>query len=80
MQREQIESHLESAAKLHLELACVKLNKNQTEFKATTTKLEAKIDALEKQIPAKWNLHKQLTADSPFILKITEFSGLLKSA
>ena len=40
---------MESAARLHLDLACVKLHRTQEEFKETTRKLEEKVDALEKK-------------------------------
>lgn len=41
---------MESAARLHLDLACVKLYRTQEEFKETTRKLEEKVDALEKKL------------------------------
>ena len=63
VQREKVDFHLESAAKLHLDLACVKLNKNNEEFQEVTKKLEAKIDALEKQVEDKWNFQQKLTRD-----------------
>ena len=63
MQRDKVDFHLESAAKLHLDLACVKLNKNNEEFQEVTKRLEAKIDTLEKQVEKKWNLQQQLTTD-----------------
>ena len=50
VQREKVEFHLESASKLHLDLACVKMNKNNEEFQEVTKRLEATIDALEKQV------------------------------
>ena len=59
MQREKVDFHLESAAKLHLNLACVKLNKNSDEFQEVTKRLEAKIDALEKQVQEKWNFQQR---------------------
>ena len=96
MQREKVDFHLESAAKLHLDLACVKLNKNNEEFQEVTKKLEAEIDALEKQVEDKWNFQQKLTRDlsvklnrevlklkeesPPFVWKISGFNGLLKSA
>ena len=96
MPREKVDFHLESAAKLHLDLACVKLNKNNEEFQEVTKKLEAKIDALEKQVEDKWNFQQKLTRDlsvklnrevlklkeesPPFVWKISGFNGLLKSA
>ena len=96
MQREKVDFHLESAAKLHLDLACVKLNKNHEEFQEVTKRLEAKIDALEKKVNEKWNSQQQLTTElsvklnrkvlklkeesPPFVWKISGFNGLLKSA
>ena len=53
IQRKLLETHLESAARLHLDLACVKLHRTQEEFKKqqeTTRKLEEKVDALEKKL------------------------------
>ena len=55
---------MESAARRHLGLACVKLNKNQEDFKEKTRKLEAKLETLEQQVKEKWNaLQTQLTTD-----------------
>ena len=47
--------HLESATRQHLDLTCVKLNKNQEEFKEVTRKLEAEVETLEQQVQTKWN-------------------------
>ena len=66
MHREQLESHLESTARRHLDLACVKLNTNQEQFQETTRKLESKIEALEKQFKEKFQLFElqiQLTTN-----------------
>ena len=63
MQRDKVDFHLESAGKLHLDLACVKLNKNKEEFQEVTKRLEAKIDALEKQVQVKWNSQQQSMKD-----------------
>ena len=66
VQREQLESHLDSSARRHLDLACVKLNASQEQFKETTRKLESKIEALEKQCKEKFQgleLQMQLTAN-----------------
>ena len=41
---------MESAARLHLALACVTLHRRHEEFKETTRKLEEKVDALEKKL------------------------------
>ena len=56
VQKEQLESHLDSSARHHLDLASVKLNTNQEQFKETTRKLESKIEALEKQFKEKFQL------------------------
>ena len=85
VQRDKVDFHLESAAKLHLDLACVKLNKNNEEFQEVTRKLEAKIDTLEKSMK---NLSVKLNREvlklkeesPPFVWKISGFNGLLKSA
>ena len=50
-----LESHLESAARVHLDFACVKLYRTQNEFKETTRKLEEKVDILQKQLEEKVN-------------------------
>ena len=66
VQREQLESHLDSSARRHLDLACVKLNANQEQFKETTRKLESKIEALENEFMEKFQgfeLQMQLTAN-----------------
>lgn len=95
MQRDKVDFHLESAARHHLDLACVKLNRNNEEFQEVTKRLEAKIDALEKKVEEKWNSQQQLTThlsvlnrkvlklkeeSSPFVWNISGFKGLLKSA
>lgn len=95
MQRDKVDFHLESAARHHLDLACVKLNRNNEEFQEVTKRLEAKIDALEKKVEEKWNSQQQLTThlsvlnrkvlklkeeSSPFVWNISGFNGLLKSA
>ena len=85
VQRDKVDFHLESTAKLHLDLACVKLNKNNEEFQEVTRKLEAKIETLEKSMK---NLSVKLNREvlklkeesPPFVWKISGFNGLLKSA
>ena len=49
--------------RLHLDLACVKLNDTQEEFKETTTKLEHKIEELQKQLKEKVDAQAQLTTN-----------------
>ena len=46
---------MESAARLHRDLACVTLHRTQQEFKETTRKLEEKVDALEKKLEERVN-------------------------
>ncbi|KAL9954680.1 hypothetical protein ACROYT_G042246 [Oculina patagonica] len=53
IQRILLESHLESAARVHLDFACVKLHRTQKEFKETTRKLEERVDTLQKQLEDK---------------------------
>ena len=50
IQRREVESHLQAAMRLHLDLACVKLSDTQKKFEETTKKLENKVNALEKHI------------------------------
>ncbi|XP_078350403.1 TNF receptor-associated factor 6-like isoform X1 [Oculina patagonica] len=92
VKREQLESHLDAAARRHLDLACVKLNTNQEEFKETTRKLECKIEAMEKKLDSQ----KQLTANlgtkldgevlklkeksPPYMWKIEGFNEILRDA
>ncbi len=92
VKREHLESHLDAAARRHLDLACVKLNANQEEFKETTRKLESKIEALERKLDSQ----KRLTANPdtkldkevlklkeespPFMWKIEYFSEILRDA
>ena len=45
VQRREVESHLLSAMKLHLDSTCAKLNNMQGEFKETTRKVEEKYEA-----------------------------------
>ena len=50
IQRREVESHLQAAMRLHLDLACVKLSDTQKKFEETTKKLEERVNALEEQI------------------------------
>ena len=66
VQRERLESHLDSSARRHLDLACAKLTANEEQFKETTRKLESKIEALDKQFKEKFQffeLQMQLTTN-----------------
>ena len=49
IQRREVESHLQAAMRLHLDLACVKLSDTQKKFEETTKKLEERVNALEEQ-------------------------------
>ena len=76
--------------------ACVKLNRNNEELQEVTKRLEAKIDALEKQVEDEWNSQQQLTTDlsvklnrevwklkqesPPFVWKMGGLNGFLKLA
>ncbi|KAL9954677.1 hypothetical protein ACROYT_G042242 [Oculina patagonica] len=95
LQRNQLEFHLDTAARSHLDLACVKLNTNQEEFKETTRKLECKIDALNHKLDSQTQLTaslgtKLVTVDRkllklkqelpPFVWRIEGFSVMLKQA
>lgn len=53
VQRREVESHLQSAMRLHLDLACMKLNNTEVklnDLQETTRKLMEKIDKLEQRI------------------------------
>ena len=50
IQRREVESHLQAAMRLHLDLACLKLSDIQKKFEETTKKLEKKVNALGKHI------------------------------
>ena len=80
--------------RLHLDLACVKLNDTQEEFKQTTTKLEHKIEELQKQLTEKVDAQAQLTRnlsikldremselkEAPYMWKIEGFREMLRDA
>ena len=53
IQRREVESHLQAAMRLHLDLACVKLGDTQKKFEETTKKLVERVDALEKYMHSK---------------------------
>ena len=51
IQRREVESHLQAAMRLHLDLACVKLSDTQKKLEETTRKLqklEESVDFLKK--------------------------------
>ena len=53
IQRREVESHLQAAMRLHLDLACVKLSDTQNKFEETTKKLVERVNALEKDMHSK---------------------------
>ena len=66
IQRREVESHLQAAMRLHLDLACVKLSDTQKKLE----KLEKRVDALEKHIQC----------ESSFTWRIDCFSEVLRKA
>ena len=74
IQRREVESHLQAAMRLHLDLACVKLSDTQKKFEETTNKLEKKVNALEKHI------HYSEEKCEYFTWRIDGFSEVLKKA
>ena len=59
VQRREVESHLQSAVRLHLNLTCGKLNNVQEEFKETTRKLEEKYEKVTRKIEEKFEETKR---------------------
>ena len=74
IQRREVESHLQAAMRLHLDLACVKLSDTQKKFQETTKKLEKKVNALEKHI------HYSEEKCESFTWRIDGFSEVLRKA
>ena len=74
IQRREVESHLQAAMRLHLDLACVKLSDTQKKFEETTKKLEKKVNALEKHI------HYSEEKCESFTWRIDGFSEVLRKA
>ena len=70
IQRREVESHLQAAMRLHLDLACVKLSDTQKKFEETTKKLEERVNALEEHIHF----------SEPFVWKIDGFREALRKA
>ena len=70
IQRREVESHLQAAMRLHLDLACVKLSDSQKKFEETTKKLEKRVNALEEHIQC----------ESSFTFRIDGFSEVLRKA
>ena len=59
VQRKEVEFHLQSAMKLHLDLTCAKLNNMQGEFKETTRKLEEKYEKNTRRLEEKFGETKR---------------------
>ena len=73
IQRREVESHLQAAMRLHLDLACVKLGDTQKKFEETTKKLVERVNALEKY------MHSKERCES-FTWRIDGFSEVLRKA
>lgn len=66
LQKKQLDSHLESAVRLHLDLACVNLTPTEVKvkkFEETTTKLELQIAELQLKLEEKGNAQARLTRE-----------------
>ena len=75
IQRREVESHLQAATTLHLDLACVKLSDTQKKFEETTKKLEKRVNALEKHIH-----YSEEKCESSFTWRIDGFNEVLRKA
>ena len=67
-----MDSHLQSAIREHLDLACVKLNNTQVQLRntqETTRKLEEKFEALQRQLAKKVDTDKE-GGNKRFIWKV----------
>ena len=73
IQRREVESHLQAAMRLHLDLACVKLSDTQKKFEETTKKLVERVNVLEK------DMHSKERSES-FTWRIDGFSEVLRKA
>ena len=73
IQRREVESHLQAAMRLHLDLACVKLGDTQKKFEETTKKLVERVNALEK------DMHSEERCET-FTWRIDGFSEVLTKA
>ena len=75
-----MDSHLQSAMREHLDLACVKLNNTQVQLRntqETTRKLEEKFEALQRQLAKKVDTDKE-GGNKRFIWKINcQYSPLI---
>ena len=74
IQRREVESHLQAAMRLHLDLACLKLSDTQKKFEETTKKLEKRVNLLEK------HLHYFEEKCESFTWRIDGFSEVLRKA
>ena len=75
-----MDSHLQSATREHLDLACVKLNNTQVQLRntqETTRKLEEKFEALQRQLAKKVDTDKE-GGNKRFIWRIN-FGPLMRS-
>ena len=96
VQRKQVESHLQSVMRLHLDLACIKLNDTEAKLNATEVKLnatEARLNATEAKLndtEVKFSdARKKLETTTElveelntriFIWKINNFTEILRQA
>ena len=93
VQRKEVESHLQSAVRLHLDLTCAKLNNVQEEFKETRRKLEEKVGEAKRELEEKYEevtrkledkvsaLENRLTQfPEEYIWKINRFSKMQSQA
>ncbi len=82
VQRKQIESHLQSAVRLHLDLACIKLNVTEAKLIETEVKLnntEVKLNNTQKKLEATREQMEEFNTRM-FIWKIYNFSEMLRQA
>ena len=93
VQRKEVEFHLQSAVRLHLDLTCAKLNNMQEEFKKTRRKLEEKVGETKTELEEKYEevtrkledkvsaLENRLTQfPEEYIWKINRFSKMQSQA
>ncbi len=78
VQRKQVDFHLQSAVKLHLDLTCVKLNNTAAKLNNTEVKLndtEVKLNDTQKKLETTTNLEEEFNTRM-FIWKINNFSDI----
>ena len=73
IQRREVESHLQAAMRLHLDLACVKLSDTQKKFEETTKKLEEMVNFLAA-------IHRSEEKFESFTWRLDGFSEVLRKA